>query len=278
VDVRFDDDPKDRQFSLESADGKHATDLNGLLEGVFRLDRATAGRLLEAQGSAQGWLRFRAVSEGHRGTGLVRLVPPEGLSVISDIDDTIKVTGITSGERTVLTNTFFRDFVAVPCMAEAYRGLGDDVAFHYVSGGPWQMYGPIADFLFDDSTGFPLGSFHMKSVRTHVFEKGSYEDVWTIITKGAKQATLEQKLTQISTLMERFPGRSFILIGDSGEKDPEVFRQIRDDFPKQVREIIIRVVAQEPVDGSGRLEGMRRILPSENSTGSCGNFASAIAQ
>jgi hypothetical protein len=278
VRFRFDDDPKREEFSLQGVDGKTTTDRNGLLEGALRLDQQTARRLLEAQRSTQGWLRFRAVSDGHRGIGLVRLVPPEGLSVISDIDDTIKVTGIPSGERTVLMNTFFRDFVAVPCMAEMYRGFGDDAAFHYVSGGPWQMYRPIEDFLFADPAGFPLGSFHMKSLRTNVFEKGTYEDVWSIIASGSQQATLEQKLSQIGTIMKHFPGRSFVLIGDSGEKDPEIFKQIRENFPGQVREIRIRVITNEQATGPGRLENMMLIPSNGNAAGSCADFADAAAQ
>ena len=278
VRFRFDDDPKREEFSLQGVDGRTTTDRNGLLEGALRLDQQTARRLLEAQRSTQGWLRFRAISDDHRGIGFVRLISPDGLSVISDIDDTIKVTGIPAGEREVLMNTFFREFVAAPCMAEMYREFGDDVSFHYVSGGPWQMYRPLDEFLFSDLTAFPLGSFHMKNLRANPFEKDSYQDIWNIIANGSQQATFDQKLSQISVIMNHFPGRSFILIGDSGEKDPEVFKQIRDDFPGQVREIRIRVVTDGEVAGSGRLDNMMRIPSNENAAGSCGEFTSLTAQ
>ena len=273
----FDHDTEQQAFFLQNSDGETTTDLNGLLEGALRLDRETASRLLEAQGSSQGWLRFRAVSKDHEGIGFVRLIPPEGLSVISDIDDTIKLTEIPAGEPTVLMNTFFSDFVAVPCMAEMYRGFGDEVAFHYVSGGPWQMYRPLDDFLFADAIGFPPGSFHMKSLRTNVFEKGTYEDVWSIIANGSQQATFDQKLSQIGAIMNHFPGRSFILIGDSGEKDPEVFGQIREDFPEQVREIVIRAVTDEAAAGSARFDNMILIPSNENKAEACGEFANAVA-
>ena len=274
----FDHDPEQQEFFLQNSDGETTTDLNGLLEGVIKLDRKTAERLIKAQRSHQGWLRFRAVSNDHRGIGFVRLISPAGHSVISDIDDTIKVTEITAGEPTVLMNTFFRDFAAVSCMAEMYRGVGGDVAFHYVSGGPWQMYRPLDDFLFSDPIVFPLGSFHMKSLRTNVFEKGTYEDVWSIIASGSQQATLEQKLSQIGTIMNHFPGRSFVLIGDSGEKDPEVFKQIREDFPGQVREIMIRVVTNGQATGPGRLDNMMLIPSNGNAADSCADFAKAAAQ
>lgn len=52
--------------------------------------------------------------------GLVNLIEPNGISVISDIDDTIKCTKVLAGARTVLINTFFNPTRAVPGMAETY--------------------------------------------------------------------------------------------------------------------------------------------------------------
>ena len=56
--------------------------------------------------------------------------------------------------------------------------------------------------------------------------------------------------------MRRFPQRKFVLIGDSGEMDPEVYRKIQQAFPDQVREIKIRDVVNDRVKNPGRLEGM----------------------
>jgi len=277
VEFRFDDDPERRVYSLEHGDKGATTNLNGLLEGVVRLDEETAASLLTAQHSAQGWLRFHAVSDDHRGEGSARLIPPTGHSVISDIDDTIKITEIPAGKHVVLMNTFFREFAAVSCMAELYRSLGADVAFHYVSGSPWQMYQPLADFLFTDPAGFPEGSFHMKNVRMNMFEKETYEDIWAIVASGSQEATFDQKVSQIRTIMNRFPGRTFTLIGDSGEKDPEVFRLIRAEYPAQVREIRIRVVSEEDTTNPGRLENMTWIPADLSKGGSCQEFVEAAA-
>ena len=255
----FDDDAEHREYFLGDGEQVTKTDFNGLVEGTLRLEKASAARLLEAQGSNGGWLRFSAVSDGHEGIGWVRLIPPVGRSVISDIDDTIKVTEITAGESVVLRNTFFREFAAAPCMAELYRTFGDEVAFHYVSGGPWQMYEPLDRFLFTEPADFPRGSFHMKNLRLNPFEKESYEDIWTLIANGSQQVTFDQKVSQIRAIMQHFPGRTFTLIGDSGERDPEVFRQIREEFPQQVREIIIRVVSGDASTTPDQLQGMTRI-------------------
>jgi hypothetical protein len=54
------------------------------------------------------------------GLGLVQLIDPKGISVISDIDDTIKDTKVLSGARMVLSNTFFKPTRAIVGMAEAY--------------------------------------------------------------------------------------------------------------------------------------------------------------
>ena len=264
----FDDDPERKRFALRDEEGETGTDRNGLIEGRITLETDRAQMLLDAQKSDDGWLSYRAVSRRHSGAGRVRLLEPTGVSVISDVDDTIKITEIPAGEQAVLNNTFFRDFVAAPCMAEMYRAFGDDVAFHYVSGGPWQFYEPLTRFLFSTAVGFPEGGFLMKNVRTNPFESESYEDIWKLVAQGAKQATFEQKVGQVRTLMTHFPERSFILIGDTGERDPEVFRTIKEHFGEQVREIRIRDVVNDREHNPGRLRDMT-IIPAGADPAAC---------
>lgn len=258
---QFDEDPEQELFELRDADGDTGTDRNGNIEGVITLSDARAHELLHAQNSTDGWLSFRAVSDDHGGEGRVRLISGEGLSVISDIDDTIKVTNIPAGTAEVIRKTFFEDFVAAPCMAAMYEQLGTDTAFHYVSGGPWQLYQPLTDFLQAPDTGYPHGSFHMKNVRTNLSESESFADLWKLLAGGSKEVTFEQKVGQISTLMAHFPDRSFVLIGDSGEKDPEVFAAIREQYGGQVQEIRIRDVADVASSNPERLSGMTIITP-----------------
>lgn len=250
----FDHDPGQQVFRVEDGDGAYPkTDLNGLIQGVITIPQAKAVELLDRQGSPGGWLTFRAVSEGHAGTGRVRLIGAEGLSVISDIDDTIKLTQIPAGAKVVIRNTFFRDFLPVPEMARMYQAwLG--AAFHYISGSPWQLYRPLSEFLASPAGGFPEGSFHMKNARKNLFSASTWEDLSELTTN--ENLTYEQKLSQISEIMGRFPERRFILIGDSGEKDPEVYREIRKRFPEQVQEIMIRDLTNALANDPARLEGM----------------------
>lgn len=250
--LRFEQDDQDRR--IVGAEGQAArTDLNGLVAGSLTLSDLEAQTLLERQGSTSGWLAFRASSAGHDGVGHVQLIPPTGVSVVSDIDDTVKETHIPAGSREVLRNTFFRRFVAAAGMAEMYRAIGD-AAFHYVSGGPFQLYEPLEEFLFDEAAGFPAGSLHMKVIPKNLLSLSTWDSVERLLLNP--DATVDHKVAEISTLMRRFPGRRFVLVGDSGEKDPEVYRAVRATFGAQVQEIRIRDVVGDRVANPARLEHM----------------------
>ena len=196
-----------------------------------------------------------------------------GLSVISDIDDTIKDTGITKGHELVLKNTFFNAFKQVPCMAEFYAGFDDSVSFHYVTGAPWQLYAPLNEFLFDSSGGYPLGSMHMKNVRTNLTERSSFRDIWKLVGQGSKQVTFDQKVAQITQLIAHFPVRQFVLIGDSGERDPEVFKAIRDRFPSHLDRIIIRNVDNQSLPNA-RFDDMQLIPSNAGQQSDCFSYES----
>lgn len=255
----FDDDPEEEHFHLtDENDIPFRTNLNGFKEGVLRLPADRARQLLEAQGSENGWLTFRAVSDEHGGNGRVRLIDPDGISVISDVDDTVKITEITAGSRIVVRNTFFKTYSEVPGMAEMYNNW-EAAAFHYVSGSPWQLYRPLREFLFDDA-GFPEGSFHMKTVSKNMISVSTWRGLANLVTN--ENVTYEQKLGQIREIIEHFPARQFILAGDSGERDPEIYGIIREEFPDQIKKIIIRDVVNAREKNPERLEGMT-VIPAE---------------
>jgi hypothetical protein len=250
VAIQFDKD--DQQYSFD------LSDLNGLIELTVRINEAKAQTLLQQQQSETGWLSFSVVSAGHRGTGTVNLIPQRGLSVVSDIDDTIKVTEVPGEKDIVLKNTFCRQFVAVSEMVERYRSLGD-ASFHYVSGGPCQLYEPLSRFIA--ASGFPSGTFHL-----NYFPKNFLaEDTRSLLIDsicGSLGRTYDHKVQQITRLMKQFPDRDFILVGDSGELDVEVYRRIKERFDERVREIWIRDVVNDAVVNEFRLDGMS-IIKSE---------------
>jgi hypothetical protein len=251
--VQFDQDPDQKEYRIADASGEFpGTDPNGIVDGTLTLPDAVAERLLAAQESASGWLSYHAVSADHTGTGRVRLLGPAGVSVVSDIDDTIKVTEIPAGARILVTNTFYRDFAPTSELTDRFTAL-KDAAFHYVSGGPWQLYRPVSTFLIGGGH-FPEGTFHMKSwtggIKTPV---RSLEDLARVVLPGG---TFEHKVAQISRLMERFPQRTFVMIGDSGEKDPEVYREVQSRFGARVKEIVIRDLTNSRNREPARLAGM----------------------
>ncbi len=258
VSLAFDRDPSQKTLQIADSTGRTPkSDLNGLIEGTIRLTRERADLLLKSQQSRNGWLSLTVTSNGHSGTGRVSLLAPEGISVISDIDDTIKVTEIPAGPEIVMRNTFLRDYKAAPEMLARYRNWSD-ASFHYVSGGPWQLYGPLSEFLIDKRDGFPEGSFHMKSVQTNLFSKSSWKDLTDLVTNNEQR--FDHKVAVITVIMEHFPGRKYILVGDSGEKDPEVYSEIRAKFPEQVQEIWIRDIVNDRERNADRLAGMH-IIP-----------------
>jgi hypothetical protein len=208
---------------------------NGHLRGTLRLSGDEAATLLTAPAALPCRLRFEAVmrrGDERTFSGEVFLLEAAGLSIVSDIDDTVKVSEVRD-RKALLANTFLREFRAVPGMAEAYRAWAEaGASFHYVSASPWQLYEPLASFLRDG--GFPAGSFHLKTFR---WKDSSFFSLFA--------SPEEYKKETIGKLLESYPRRRFILIGDSGEKDPEAYGALARKHPGQVERILIRDVTEE---------------------------------
>lgn len=181
-------------------------------------------------------LHFSAVTSAEdtrRFRGVIHLCEPIGVSVISDIDDTIKVSEAGDRQR-LLRRTFLEPFQVVQGMAEKYQQFAAAGArFHYVSACPWQFHQPLAAFLKQQR--FPEGSFHQRRFRMMDVSMSSlFED------------PIRYKRSVIEQLFTTLPQRRFFLIGDSGQKDPEVYGIIARRYPGQVEKIIIRDVTGQP--------------------------------
>ncbi len=224
------DNERGKNFVIRSAGLPFGAGPSGP-EGHFR--QAVEIKLEHAaQYEKNGWLPFHIATTatgGRKLGGQVQLVPTEGLSVISDIDDTIKISNVLDKEE-LLANTFLKKYEPVPGMAEVYRGWVEQGAvFHYVSASPWQLYGPLSEFMSRD--GFPLGSFSMRSFRV---KDRTFFNLFA--------SPMESKVPVIESILSRYPDRQFILVGDSGEKDPEVYGEIARIHSEQVQRIFIRNV------------------------------------
>ena len=173
--------------------------------------------------------------DGRQATGAARLIPSAGLSVISDIDDTVKITEVLD-KTAMIRRTFLEPFVSVPGMSSLYQHwAARGACLHFVSSSPWHLYEPLEELL--DRDGFPARSMSLKMVRI------KDRTVMNLLKKGT-----QTKPAQIEPILERFPQRRFILVGDSGEQDPEVYAKILRAYPAQIQAICIRNVDQSMAD------------------------------
>lgn len=166
-----------------------------------------------------------------------------GISLISDIDDTIKVSGIGTGLREMFRNVFIREIstMPVPGVAEWFRELSQpplNVQIHYLSNSPWQLF-PFLKELLVGHMNLPLGTWHLKKYSG--FIQGIFEPV------------IERKKESLEGLLTSFPGRKWILVGDGGEGDLEAYTDVVKRWPGHVIAVYIRDVSGigEEVVGPG---------------------------
>lgn len=228
---------------------RRKTRRDGRFSGVLRLAAGDLDRLVRHGQIADGWLNFDvALPDGDQRAfgGRAALLPARGASVISDIDDTIKHSAVWS-RRALLANTFLREFEYVAGMAERYQvWAAGGAAFHYVSSSPWQLYGPLADL--QRCAGFPEGSFHLRAFRLR-----------DQMLRGVPLLRRHGKLAAIRRVLRAFPERRFVLIGDSGERDPELYGAVARRYPRQVASIHIRLVHGRPWSDERGARAFRRI-------------------
>jgi phosphatidate phosphatase APP1 len=178
---------------------------------------------------------YRGVTDSST-TPLDILVPgPEAeFGIVSDVDDTILETGVQRVGRMVrqtltgsaLTRTAF------PGAPELYRDLwsGRNPVF-YVSSSPWNLYPFLVAFLRHRQ--FPRGPVLLRDLL-------------------GTAAGREQKTGRIQEILDLHPELRFVLIGDSGEKDPEIYAEIVRANPGRIIAVYIREVRLDP--GDGRVE------------------------
>jgi phosphatidate phosphatase APP1 len=126
----------------------------------------------------------------------------------------------------LLWNTLTRNAAQlepVPGANKAYQaaeaaGVG---AFFYLSGSPLQLHDRISKYL--ERERFPAGVILLKNLGD--------DPLFT---------QLDYKVGRLEKLLATVPNLRFILIGDTGEKDPEIYAAIRDKHPERVAAIIIR--------------------------------------
>jgi hypothetical protein len=202
------------------------TDLGGLFCGTLTISDDEARRR-----SPQGQpLRLQAelVGDSPAGQGpvqdraeafLIRDVASE-VSIISDIDDTVRISHV-SYKPALLKGTFYEPFRPTPGVAQLYdqwRQHSPGLSLHFISSSPLPLYKPLRDELMA-SNPFPLATYHLKWFRV------SAGDSIQLLAKSP----LQTKRRQIAPLLASYPHRRWALVGDTGEKDPEVYTNLLAD-------------------------------------------------
>lgn len=188
-------------------------------------------------------VRARVIEPVHHGAADVagggRVIIPRSAAafgVISDMDDTVIRTDATRLigmlRRTLLENALTR--LPFPGVAQFYSGLhagaGGTIGnpIFYVSSSPWNLYPLLTEFL--EHQAIPAGPLVLRD--------------WGIAESGALPLRHgDHKLGAIRQILDRYPALPFILIGDSGQEDPEIYSTIVHEYPSRILAVYIRNVA-----------------------------------
>lgn len=159
-----------------------------------------------------------------------------GFGVISDIDDTVKVSHVLDTLEFVKT-TLFDTPEPVPGMPDLYASLTQTLngpPFIYITGSPYQLFPFLRDFL---KTSFPQS-------RGPIFSQNvTLEDVTQVIdVLSNPNDLLDYKLSQIDRVHGIYPNKSFLTVGDSTQSDPEVYAEAYRKYGDFIRCIWIRRV------------------------------------
>lgn len=175
-----------------------------------------------------------------RATGQVLVPPPSAkFGVISDIDDTVVQTDATNMlrmARVVFLNNA-RTRLPFEGVAGFYRALQQGASgqennpIFYVSSSPWNLYDLFTEFF--EFQGIPTGPILLRDL-------GLSRDI--VLATGHES----HKLSKIQPILNLYPELPFILIGDSGQQDAEIYRQVVHDYPGRILAVYIRNVTPEP--------------------------------
>ncbi len=240
-----------RRFRTNEVAGARVVARLGIIEaaavsdadGYFQVELELPEAILKA-----GWNALELELDESRGADIAPtrargevLVPPATarFAVISDIDDTVVSTHVTSTFTMLATVLFSNAHARMPFhgIAEFYRALtrgasgGEGNPIFYVSNGPWNFYGLLIEFFRLNR--IPLGPLFLR-------------DFGARMVLAPRQSQGARKLAHIDRILGVYPHLQFILIGDSGERDPEIYAEVVKRYPRRIRAIYIRSVDRRP--------------------------------
>ncbi len=167
--------------------------------------------------------------------------PGADFMVVSDIDDTVMISHSTKFFRKLRLMLFKNARTRSPFegVAAFYKALiqpsnGGQRSVFYVSASEWNLYDLLVDFFA--FRGIPRGPLLLSDTKMKL----------TRFWRSGKRHN--EKVDKIKDLFEFYPKRDFILIGDSGQKDPEIYLEILEMFPSRVKAIYIRYIGSKKIN------------------------------
>lgn len=161
----------------------------------------------------------------------------EGLGIISDIDDTVLISHTTEAMKALKLLLFRNARTRMPFAGARalYQALSSNSGAlphptFYVSSSEWNLYDLLEEFF--DHNQLPKGSFLLHDYRTSLVE-------WDL----RNQERHNHKLQKIRLLLQTYPGRKFVLIGDSGQRDAEIYATVVEEYPERIKVVLIRHVS-----------------------------------
>lgn len=158
--------------------------------------------------------------------------------VISDVDDTILISKATNTWKKLRLMLFKNAHSRLPFegVAAFYRALQAGISntynpIFYVSSSEWNLYDLLVDFC--KVRGIPKGPFLLQTL----------EEDWYKFWKSGG-GTHSHKVDKIRHILSTYHDLKFILIGDSGQKDAEIYSRIVEEFPDRILAIYIRDVSK----------------------------------
>ncbi|KAF7714030.1 Uncharacterized protein PECH_000519 [Penicillium ucsense] len=197
---------------------------NTTAEGDFDVFVPIKSNGLTAGNETSAIQRLNTYVEGASiGNSTAYLVPPTGLTVISDIDDILRITKIYEPKEGLL-NSFAKAFTPWENMPEIYANWSSKIPhmhFHYLTTTPEQVTRNYMSFIYST---YPGGSFDTRPL--------NFSDV---------SATLSIRKFLLKKIFETFPQRKFILVADTSNSDVmRDYPEMVTDFPGQVQCIFLR--------------------------------------
>ncbi|MFP4471668.1 MAG: phosphatase domain-containing protein [Bacteroidales bacterium] len=232
--------------------------INGTVQTLTTNSKGFFSGLFKHQYKKQGWQNYTLKFPDGTKTfdGKYLLVKHDDVGVISDIDDTVIVSHATHFWKKValmlLKNAYSRK--TIPNIKEFYRKIKElneeklPDEFFYVSNSEWNLFDMLR-VIFSIHQ-LPDGIFMLNDLKI---------GLWELLKSGGTHS--DHKINSIRFLLNFYPHKKFILIGDNGQKDMTIYTEICQRFPDRVQGVIIRIIKRKGMEEyqkfQKRIEGLQ---------------------